>query len=205
MPIERFSLPGSERTPRADARLAGTPNLADTLHVSLVLRRRAALDLSRQGEPIAREEFAARYGSTPDDVRRVEAFAQQFDLTVVSVDLARRTVVLAGTIAAMNEAFGTTLKLYQCEDGLYRGRTGPLLLPTDVQDIVVGVFGLDNRPQAQVRCRRHRRVVGATAAKDTSYTPPQIAKLYQFPTAVTGAGQTVAIIELGGGYMAADL
>jgi kumamolisin len=71
---------------------------------------------------------------------------------------------------------------------------------------VVGVFGLDNRPQADVRCRRHHRVVGAAArASDTSYTPPQVAQLYEYPTTVTGAGQTVAIIELGGGYRTADL
>ena len=51
-----------------------------------------------------------------------------------------------------------------------------------------------------MRCRRHRRIVDAAAAGDTSFTPPQIARLYQFPTALTGKGQTVAIIELGGGY-----
>ena len=210
MAIERFLLAGSERAPQADAQPVGTPNFAEIVDVSLVLRRRAQLDLGRQAEPVAREEFAARYGAAPDDVRRVEAFAQEFDLTVVSVDLARRTVVLAGTIAAVNEAFGTALKLYQGAHGLYRGRTGALFLPADLADIVVGVFGLDNRPQAQVRCRRYRPVVDgpaavAQAAVNTSYTPPQIARLYQFPTNLTGAGQTVAIIELGGGYKAADL
>jgi kumamolisin len=205
MPIERFLLPGSERAPRQDAQVAGVPNLGDIIEVSLLLRRRSALDLSRHHEPITREEFAARYAASPDDVGRIEAFAQRFDLTVVSVEPARRTIVLAGTIAALNEAFGTTLKLYQCEHGMYRGRTGPLSLPTDLQDVVVGVFGLDNRPQAQVRCRRHRRIVGTKAVNDTSYTPPEIAKLYQFPSAPTGAGQTVAIIELGGGYRTADL
>jgi kumamolisin len=170
-----------------------------------MLRRRAALDLDAASMPLTREEFAAQHGARPDDIQGVEAFAQNFDLTVVSVDPPRRTIVLSGTIAAMNEAFGTTLHLYQCEHGLYRGRTGPLYLPTGLKDIVVGVFGLDNRPQAQVRCRRHRRVIGTQAAGDTSYTPPQIAALYQFPTTVTGAGETVAIIELGGGYKTADL
>jgi kumamolisin len=205
MAIERFLLPGSERPPLSDAQPAGTPNLMDTIDVSLVLKRRTALDLTDHSEPITREEFRDRYGATPDDVRRVEGFAQEFDLTVVSADLATRQVVLAGTIAAMNEAFGTSLNLYQCAHGLVRGRTGPLYLPADLADLVVGVFGLDNRPQAQVRCRRHRPVVSAAAAGDTSYTPPQIAKLYRFPTSVKGAGQTVAIIELGGGYKAADL
>ena len=205
MLVERFLLLGSERAPRADARVAGAPSLTDIIDVSLLLRRRTALNLSRHDEPISREEFATRYGAAPDDVGRVEAFAQQFNLTIVGVDLPRRTVVLAGTIAALNEAFGTRLELYQCEDGLYRGRTGALYLPTDLKDIVVGVFGLDNRPQAHVRCRRHHRIVGASASADTSYTPPQVAKLYTFPAALTGAGQTVAIIELGGGYQAADL
>ncbi len=207
MPTERFLLPGSERPSQIEARTAGTPSLDDTIHVSVILRRRTALNVNRQnqGAVVSREQFAARYGAVPDDIRRVEAFAQHYDLTVVSADPARRTIVLAGTIAAMNEAFGTTLRLYQCERGLYRGRSGPLYLPVDLKDIVVGVFGLDNRPQAHVRCRRHRRIVGAAAAADTSYTPPQIAALYQFPTAVTGAGQTVAIIELGGGYKTADL
>lgn len=37
------------------------------------------------------------------------------------------------------------------------------------------------------------------------FTPPQIASLYNFPTAYNGTNQTVAIIELGGGYNAADL
>src|SRR5579862_4088688 len=193
MPLERFVLPGSARAPRADAQPAGTPTPTDTLDVSVVVRRRAPLELG--APPISREAFAERYGADPADVRRVEAFAQQFDLAVVSVDAARRTIVLSGTVAAMNEAFGTTLRLYQSAHGLYRGRTGALLLPADLQHIVVGVFGLDNRPQAQVRCRRHRRIVGAAAASDASYTPPQIASFYRFPTNGTGNGQTVAIIE----------
>jgi kumamolisin len=206
MPIDRFLLSGSEREPRADARVTGTPNPAETIEVSLLLRRGAAPDLAAaHDEPITREEFAIRYAASSDDIERIEAFAQQFELTIVGVDLPRRTITLAGTIASLNEAFGTTLKLYDCEQGRYRGRSGPLYLPADLKDVVVGVFGLDNRPQAQVRCRRHRRIVGRAAAGDTSFTPPQIAKLYQFPTSLTGKGQTVAIIELGGGYKTADL
>lgn len=38
-----------------------------------------------------------------------------------------------------------------------------------------------------------------------TYTPPELATLYGFPSGVNGAGQTVGIIELGGGYTLADL
>jgi kumamolisin len=67
------------------------------------------------------------------------------------------------------------------------------------------VLGLDARPQAKVRLRRHVEGVSPKAAGDTSYTASAVAKLYSFPTAGTGLGQTVAIIELGGGYRASDL
>ena len=60
---------------------------------------------------------------------------------------------------------------------------------------------LDNRPQAQA----HFRLAQATpAATSVSYTPLQIAKAYSFPSG-NGAGQTIGIIELGGGYTQSDL
>ena len=45
----------------------------------------------------------------------------------------------------------------------------------------------------------------APAAASTSYTPPQVATLYQFPAGTDGTGQTIAIIELGGGFGSSDL
>jgi kumamolisin len=50
------------------------------------------------------------------------------------------------------------------------------------------------------------RLAFAAAAQPralSSFTPPQIAQLYGFP-AGTGAGQTIAIVQLGGGYRAQD-
>jgi len=52
--------------------------------------------------------------------------------------------------------------------------------------------------------RRRRR--GASASPhQVSYTPDQIAALYQFPKVPTGPDQTIAIIELGGGFAPADI
>jgi len=48
--------------------------------------------------------------------------------------------------------------------------------------------------------------VGATPAADAiSYTPLQVAQAYAFPTGVDGSGETVGIIELGGGFQTSDL
>ena len=40
---------------------------------------------------------------------------------------------------------------------------------------------------------------------NTSFTPVQVGQLYQFPQGASAAGQTIGIIELGGGYRTADL
>jgi kumamolisin len=52
---------------------------------------------------------------------------------------------------------------------------------------------------ASVRSRRPR------AAPTVTYTPLELGRLYNFPPSTDGSGQTVAVIELGGGFTASDL
>jgi kumamolisin len=199
---EKVILKGSERRPIPNSEQVGAPDPAELITVSLILRRKADPPAYEE-EPFTREEYARQFGAREADVPPIEKFAAENDLTVIEVDLARRTVVLAGSIANMSEAFSTQLRLYRCNHGVFRSRTGVLLIPADLADVVEAVFGLDDRPQAQARFRRNA-VIGPRAAGDTSYPPNGVAKLYDFPTG-SGAGQTVAIIELGGGYRTADL
>src|SRR5262245_9493050 len=103
MAQERFVLAGSNRDAREDVRPIGLPEPGDVVDVTLVLRRRHPLPADPPGEPLSREAFAERYGATAEDVARVEAFADDFDLTVISVDLGRRVIVLTGTVASINE------------------------------------------------------------------------------------------------------
>ncbi len=159
---------------------------------------------------LTRERLAAQHGAAPDDIAKVEAFAQAHHLVVVHRSEARRSVWLSGTVAQMAAAFGTKLEEYSNpQGGTFRGRTGLLYIPADLDGMVVGVFGLDNRPQARAHfqvCKpvpRRRRA--APAAADTQFTPVEIAKLYDFPSKYNGTGECIGIIELGGGYKTADL
>ena len=205
MANDRVAVRGSERIAAPGSTAVGVVNPNDEVSVTVVVRRRTQ-ELPRHGSrPVPREKFAELYGANPADVEQIEEFAADYDLTVVQVDLARRSITLSGTVADMNEAFGTELRLFQSPDGLYRGRTGGLSVPSNLGDIVIGVLGLDARPQARTRLRRHVEGISPRAAGDTSYTPKAVAALYSYPTAGTGSGQTVAIIELGGGYKTADL
>ena len=205
MPTERVAVRGSERKAPADSSVIGIADPKEQVSATVVIRRRSSELPPPGSRPIPRSRFAELYGADPADVEQIEQFAAGYDLTVGRIDLSRRSIMLRGTVAKMNEAFGTQLRVFQSPDGTYRGRTGELYIPSHLADIVIGVFGLDARPQARARFRRHTEVVGPRAAGDTSYTPPAVATLYSFPTAGNGSGQTVAIVELGGGYSASDL
>jgi kumamolisin len=141
------------------------------------------------------------HGAVPAALETIENFAHQYGLSVSESQLRRRLVVLSGMAEAMQTAFGTQLALYEAPGGIrYRGRTGEISLPAELQPLVLAVLGLDNRPAARPHFR-HRNVAGS----DGAFTPPQLAQLYNFPTGVDGSGQTIAIIELGGGYSTNDL
>jgi kumamolisin len=173
--------------------------------VTLVLRRRDAdgfgehLAQVRQGsiDALARDQFAARYGATDDDIGVVQAFARQHGLAVVESAAARRSVMLSGVTSQFEEAFGVTLFHFDHDSGTFRGLDAPFRLPAALTPQVVAVLGLDNRPCAEPHFRVAPRV-------DVSYTPLQIASRYGFP-AGDGSGQCIGIIELGGGYRPADL
>src|ERR1700684_2677251 len=215
-PKKTLPIAGSERAPMEGAQEIGPANPKEMVDVTIRLRSRAGkkpiISADAFTKPIAkrkimsRQEFEQSHGAEPESIAKVEAFARAHKLTVKERSAARRTVILSGTVAAMNDAFGVQLKEYEHANGEYRGRTGPVQIPSELQDVIEGVFGLDNRPQAQPHFRRRQGRAGARAqAAGVSYTPPQVAELYNYPTGVDGSGECIALIELGGGYNPADL
>jgi kumamolisin len=213
---KHFALDGSERTPLEGAREIGPANPNEMVDVTVQLRSKAGkrpiMDPEEYKKPVrerkifSRKEFEKRHGADAESMAKVEAFARDHKLLVKEKSAARRTIMLSGTVTAMNKAFGVQLKEYEHPGGQYRGRTGPVHLPVDLQEDVEGVFGLDNRPQAKPHFRRRQGRGGVRAAAvNLSYTPVQVAEFYEFPTNVDGTGECIALIELGGGYTVADL
>lgn len=209
----RVYLPGSKRTPLRGASRGDPVDPQEPVTVTLLLRRRSGAQLpdlaeardSRRG-PMSREEFAASYGADPADVDAVRAFAADHHLDVTQVNQPARTVLMAGTAAAMSDAFGVELHRYRHPEGEYRGREGEISLPANLAGIVIGVFGLDNRPQVRPRIHWAPGEAGIAAPRDVkTFAVPDVAQLYAFPTNVTGAGQCIAILEFGGGYQDTDL
>jgi kumamolisin len=170
----------------------------------VIVRRKKPINEKRLGKDrLTRTQFRQQHGADPDAVKRVRAFAKEFGLTVEkgTPEPGQRTIKLKGTVGAMQKAFDVSLGEKSMEGVAYRVREGSIRLPAELDGVVEAVLGLDNRPQA----KPHFRVRPSAASAATSYTPVQVAQLYQFPEGATASGQTIGIIELGGGYRAADL
>jgi kumamolisin len=213
---EQSPVPGSHREPVPGARKVGAAKPDERVEVTVLVRPRSGGGVSLdelaaqppgKREHLTREQLAELEGADPDDIRRVAAFAKEHGLDVIEQSAAQRSVKLGGTVEAMSRAFGTTLDRYDSPRGEYRGRTGPVHVPKALEPIVEAVLGLDDRPQAAPHFRVHGQNGGVFAAhaSGASFTPPQLASLYDFPPKMDGTGQKIAIIELGGGYRTTDL
>ena len=217
-PSTKFSvIAGSERKPLRGAQLIHTSHPDQTIEVSIRLRSKAEAKrkelksaLEKPGfKHLSRTEFENTYGADPADLSQIKKFAQEFHLKVheTGTELARRTVVLSGTVANLQKAFQVELNEYSHPNGNFRGRVGSISVPSEYASIITGVFGLDNRKQAEPHFRRlikpdkHKH---KTPASSGSFNPTDVAKIYDYP-AQDGTGQCIGIIELGGGFQLSDL
>jgi kumamolisin len=214
----RILIPGSEKAPAPNAvHVKATPSKSKVT-VSVILKRKEPLKINgRRGRAngpvrVTRAEYKRHHAADPADMKLVKAFAKEFNLTVEDDPTAavRRTLKLTGAAADMQKAFGVVLEQKTIDGVQYRVREGGIHVPASLAGAVVAVLGLDNRPQAKPHFRVRRASepssgITPQAAAPASYTPPQVAQAYQFPSTASGAGQTIGIIELGGGYRQADL
>ncbi len=223
---ELVPLHGSERAELPDAQPAGPLDQNETITVTLLLRRRAAVPqpLITGPETLTSAQLGAGYGADPADIGLATEVLGRHGLTVTESHESSRRLKVRGTVAELSAAFGTTLSLVTSPhpDGTgqvrHRYRSGGLSVPAELSGIVTAVLGLDDRPQARPQFRRPgaaaMRGVAAEGtaapgagpgAKPGPLTAPQVASLYKFPPGTDGAGQTIAIVELGGGYTQSDL
>ncbi|HKT22004.1 MAG TPA: S53 family peptidase [Nitrososphaerales archaeon] len=205
------SVSGSERMPLRGSRPSGRLDPHQVARVTVMLKARSpeqelsvvnrlGPQLPRDRTYLSRSEFERTFGSTREELDSVRAFAMANSLDVVEESSAKRSVVLSGTVARLSSAFNVSLARYEHPMGAFRGRTGPVNVPQEIAPIVRAVLGLDSRPQAQAHFR-----IRPQAAPGVTYTPPQVASLYQFPKGQDGSGQSIGIIELGGGFSQSDI
>jgi kumamolisin len=133
----------------------------------------------------------------------VVKFPEAGGLKLIEADLARRSVVVRGTVGQLNKAF--VVQLHTIADSKHhRSFSGHIHLPAAVAKVVEHVIGLDDQQVKAKHC-----AASANPPGTKPLTPQQVAKLYNFPKG-DGTGQTIGIYEMttsdgAPGYNASDL
>jgi kumamolisin len=221
MDEQRVAISGSERRALPGYRATSAWDPQDRITVTLYLR--SDPDAPKAPDPtlealkpvaerhyVPRSELATYFGASAADLATVSAFAQTHGLEVGRQNAAGASVQLTGTVAAVNDAFGVTLSLFEDKAGQsYRGREGEIHVPVQLADIVEGVFGLDVRPVGRTYLRpaprddapepvAHAHGQSAVHLKAGQYWPPTVAELYDFPADTDGTGQSLGVLAFNG-------
>ena len=191
------TLCGSRQSHPRHSEWLGDPVPDEWISIDLLLRRREPAPETLPDGRLSHEDLVKCHGADPADIQAVEDFASSRDFAISCVDCAARIVTLSGPLSELADAFGASVEMRQLNGLHFRSRKGELRVPAGLAARVIGIFGFDQRPVAGTH-HIHQRSTG------TSYTPLEVAEFYNFP-AETGKNQTIALIELGGGYRNSDL
>lgn len=231
-PTEMMVIPGSTRPAVPRAKLIKKSDPASRIKVSIYARQNPAAPgkslsplnelnskLPTERHYLSDEEFNSTFGADPADLDKIAAWAKASKLKVLDRSVAKRRVLVEGTIGDISKAFGVQLNEYvHPETGRFRGRVGQIHVPADLFGIVQAVFGLDTRLVGRPRLRKGNvqpvdfetvrpngkaKTRGLAQASPASpfpgtFFPRDVAQLYNYPDAFTGSDQNVAIFAFNG-------
>jgi hypothetical protein len=200
----------------------GRPSAAKQLHlaIGLPLRDEPALDdlLREIYDPaspnyrqyLTPEQFAERFGPAEEDYQALAAFMASNGLAVTGIHPNRVVLDVQGSVADIERVFHVTLRTY-AHPAEARDFYAPDVEPAvDLAVPLLHVSGLDNYslPHPGIRVRPAEAISGATpnsgAGPGSTYTAQDLRAAYVPGVALTGSGQTVALLEFDG-YYAADI
>jgi len=201
------------RAVRPGASVLGVADPSEWIELTIKIRRKKPLpEVITTGAgaagPISRGELEAQYGAEPADMEQAKTVLTRLGLKILNESAASCSLRVGGDAGVIEAAFQLKLFHYSHWSGNYRGRKGDVMIPAELKDIITGVFGLDTRSMVKRRPIRRRRtsldLAERAAASRSWFYPAELASIYSFPDG-NGKGQTIGLVEFGGGYFESDL
>ncbi|HVU45288.1 MAG TPA: protease pro-enzyme activation domain-containing protein, partial [Terracidiphilus sp.] len=200
---------------RGKALPAGLMPQSQSMHLSIVLplRNRTQLTnlLGQLYDPsspdyhkfLTSAQFTEQFAPSPADYQAVVAYAQANGFTVGDAPSNRLVVPITGTVAQVEKAFNVRMALYQhpVENRLFFSPDRDPSLNLSVP--VAHIAGLDNYSIPQPMYNRAQPMGGTHyvtlgSGPGGSFLASDMRWAYYGGTALTGAGQTVALLEFDG-------
>jgi kumamolisin len=208
-PSARVTIPGNVAPALQDATYVGhsDPNSVLTIVVGLkrhneaefadLLDRMYDADSPDYHRWITPADFLAKFSPSQADVDAVRQHLESHGLTVKRVSDNRVLVQATGTGAQIEEAFAININVYQLGTETHYSNDRNPSVPSSLKDVVESVTGLTS-----LETMHHASNFAPVPASTITYTPLEIASIYNFPsrlntfhgkTIYDGTGETIAI------------
>ncbi|BDS13556.1 S53 family peptidase [Aureispira anguillae] len=166
-------------------------------------------ELFKKGEPLASHTkievliVLTKAASNVETIVLVEEFSKKYQLKVTEKALGKKLVRLTGTTENIEKAFRIKLHNYHGEGQQFYSHGAAYCLPKTLKGKVMAVLGLDNLP---IHLKTTGVLPDITEEKAANnFTATELTQLYKFPEKLDGKGNTIAVIELGGGFAQSDI
>ncbi len=150
------------------------------------------------------EQYADRFGASPDDINKIVSWLQQQNLTVQAIGRARNSISFSGTAGRIQSAFHTEIHHYLVNGKMHYANATDPSIPAAFQAVVGGIHGLNDfrmRPprgaSSVVPNSRTLRPQYTSAKGEHFLAPDDVALIYNikplYAAGIDGSGQKVAV------------
>jgi len=143
------------------------------------------------------EQWADRFGLSPNDVAKIKTWLQSQGFTVTYVARGRNWFLFSGTAAQIQKTFGAEIHRFDVNGEMHVANATSPKIPAALAGIVTQISGLDNfffKPRA---VRSAHPLYYDSTSQSTFLAPGDIATLYDINTlyaaGIDGTGQLLAV------------
>jgi kumamolisin len=144
-------------------------------------------------------ELRQTYGTVAGSVELVESFARKFKLEIIEMSPHRRNIRLRGRAEDVARAFKTKFDEFELDGHKFFAPVLPLNVPKEWDGAIEAVLGLHTSRQSWPRRRSTVHGMG------TPVSLHDLARAYVYPPGLDGSGETIGLIEFGGGFYPEDI
>lgn len=139
------------------------------------------------------EQYAGRFGMSPNDLGKVSSWLQSQGLTVAAISRNRNEIYFNGSVGQIEYALKTEIHNLSVNGEEHIANTTDVFLPEAVAGAVLGVRGLnDFHPKPRVRKVFPRFT--SNISGNHFVIPGDFATIYDVPSNFDGTGQSIAVV-----------
>lgn len=152
------------------------------------------------------EQFGTLFGPSQQDIQTIKTWLEQQGFTVGATARSGRWMEFSGTAHQVEQAFATQMRRYQIAGRMHVANGVDISIPADLTPVVRGIVSLHDffkKPMINHTTALRRNSHGTYEAVVPDFTsgnglhalaPADFFKIYDVPTTINGAGQTIAIV-----------